>query len=140
MPPPLGAAAAGRRPRFAGLWRHADFLKLWTGQTVSQFGSTVTREALPLTALTVLGATPVQMGLLAALAGAPVLLLGLVAGVWADRVRRRPLMIGADLGRAALLGSVPLAAQLGHARIDTTTISTRLTNTERRRDADRVPW
>jgi MFS family permease len=140
MPPPLGAAAAGRRPRVAGLWRHADFLKLWTGQTVSRFGSTVTREALPLTALTVLGATPAQMGLLAALAGAPVLLLGLVAGGWADRVRRRPLLIGAALGRAALLGSVPLAAQLGHARIDTTTSSTRLTNTERRRDADRVPW
>jgi predicted MFS family arabinose efflux permease len=89
-------------------------MKLWTGQTVSQFGSTVTREAIPLTALLALGATPVQMGFLAALSGAPVLLLGLVAGVWVDRLRRRPIMIWSDLGRAALLGTIPVAALLGH--------------------------
>ena len=88
-------------------------MKLWTGQTVSVFGSTITREAIPLTAVTVLGATPTQMGLLAAFSGAPVLLLGLVAGVWVDRLRRRPLMVATDLGRAVLLASIPVAALLG---------------------------
>src|SRR5919202_5246594 len=109
-----GAAVTTERPRAASLWRHGDFLKLWTGQTVSQFGSVVTREAIPLTALTALGATPGQMGLLAALSGAPVLLLGLLAGVWVDRVRRRPLMIWTDLARAALLVSIAVAALFGH--------------------------
>src|SRR5437773_7528198 len=99
--------------RFSGLWRHSDFMKLWTGQSVSQFGSTVTRGALPLTALLLLGATPFQMGLLAAVGSAPVLLVGLFAGVWVDRLRRRPLMIVADLARALLLVSIPVAALLG---------------------------
>ncbi|HUX86637.1 MAG TPA: MFS transporter, partial [Chloroflexota bacterium] len=103
--------------RFTGLWRNSDFLKLWTGQAVSRFGSTITREALPLTALLVLGATPFQMGLLAAVAAAPVLLMGLVAGVWIDRRRRRPLMIAADLTRALLLVSIPVAALLGRLTI-----------------------
>jgi MFS family permease len=104
--------------RFSGLWRHADFMKLWTGQTVSKFGSTITREALPLTALLILGATPLQMGLLAAVATAPALLLGLVAGVWVDRLHRRPLMIAADLGRAALLLSITVAALLGRLSLE----------------------
>src|SRR5262249_32969274 len=104
--------------RLPGLWRHADFMKLWTGQTVSKFGSTITREALPLTALLVRGATPLQMGLLAASAAAPVLVLGLVAGIWTDRLRRRPVMIAADLARAVLLLSIPLAALLGTLRLE----------------------
>lgn len=104
--------------RFKGLWRHPEFLKLWAGQTISQFGSTVTREALPLTAVLTLQATPAQMGLLGATSSLPVLLVGLLAGVWADRVRRRPLMIVADLGRALLLASIPIAALLGGLRIE----------------------
>jgi len=99
--------------RFSGLWRHADFLKLWAGQTVSEIGSRITREGLPLAAVLTLGATPAQMGLLAAIGSVPVLLLGLVAGVWVDRLRRRPILIAADLGRAALLITIPIAALLG---------------------------
>ena len=95
-----------------------EFLKLWAGQAVSELGSTVTRDAMPLLALLVLGATPLEMGMLSALGGLPVLLFGVVAGVWVDRLRRRPLMIAADLGRAVLLGLIPLAALLGLLRIE----------------------
>jgi predicted MFS family arabinose efflux permease len=96
--------------RGAGLWRNANFLKLWTGQTISEMGSRITREGLPLTAVLVLGAKPAEMGLLAAVGAASGLLFGLLAGVWADRFRRRPIMIAADLARAALLASIPVAA------------------------------
>src|SRR5215213_2083828 len=105
-------------PRFGGLWRHRDFMRLWGGQTISKFGSTITREALPYTAILILGASPIQMGLLGAAGAAPLLLLGLFAGVWVDRVRRRPLMIAADVGRALLLLSVPVAYLLGWMRIE----------------------
>ncbi len=100
------------RARLTGLWRHPDFLKLWAGDTISLFGLHATVLALPLTAVA-LGATAFQMGLLAAAQTAPALLLGLFAGVWVDRLRRRPILIAANLARAALLGSVPLAALLG---------------------------
>ncbi len=101
-----------------GLWRHPDFLKLWTGQSVSLFGSLLTRFALPLLAALVLRAGPAQMALLAAAEVAPGLVLGFIAGVWADRVRRRPLMIAADVGRAIALVSIPVAAALGTLRIE----------------------
>jgi MFS family permease len=73
---------------------------------------------LPLAANLTLKATASQMGLLAALSFAPVLLIGLLAGVWVDRVRRRPVMIVADLVRALLLVSIPLAAVLGTLHIE----------------------
>ena len=92
------------------MWRHPDFLKLWTGQTISELGSRITREGLPLTAVLVLGARPAQMGFLAATGAASVLLFGLLAGVWADRIKRRPIMIASDLLRAALLVTIPAAA------------------------------
>ncbi len=92
----------------AGLSRNPDFLKLWTGQTVSAFGSML--GALGLTALVYLDASPGEMGLLAMAQGLPVLLFALFAGVWIDRLRRRPIMIAADIGRAALLVTVPVAA------------------------------
>ena len=104
--------------RLTGLWQHADFMKLWLGQTVSLFGSAVTSLALPLTAALTLQATPTQMGLLKAAEFAPFLLIGLVAGVWVDRRRRRPILIATDLGRALLLGSIPLAAVFGLLRIE----------------------
>ncbi len=96
--------------RLTGLWRNADFVKLWIGQTISNAGSGITGVALPLTAVLVLSATPAQMGILNALDGLAVLLIGLFAGVWVDRLRRRPVLIATDLGRALLLGSIPLAA------------------------------
>jgi len=113
-----GHAGQGGHPAAAGLWRHPDFLKLWAGQTVSLCGSEVTVLALPLTAVLVLKAGPAQMGVLRAIESVPALLVALLAGVWVDRVRRRPLLIGANLGRAALLGSIPLAASLGLLRLD----------------------
>ncbi len=88
-------------------------MKLWAGQTVSQLGSQVTGLALPLTAVLALRASPAQMGALAAVQAAPSLLVGLFAGAWVDRVRRRPLLIAADLGRGLLLLSIPLTAMLG---------------------------
>jgi predicted MFS family arabinose efflux permease len=91
---------------------------LWGGQTISTFGSYVTASALPLTAVLVLGADARQMGWLLAVESAPVLLVGVFAGVWVDRVRRRPLLIGADLGRASLLVCIPVVAALGGLRIE----------------------
>jgi MFS family permease len=78
----------------------------------------VTALALPLIAALMLHATPWQMGLLAASGSAPVLLVGLFAGVWVDRVRRRPVMIATDLGRALLLSMIPLAFVAGMLRME----------------------
>ncbi|HUZ01989.1 MAG TPA: MFS transporter [Thermomicrobiaceae bacterium] len=100
------------RHRFTGLWRHPDFLKLWTGQTVSLLGSQITLLALPLIAVLTLHAGPTQMGLLTAAQLAPYLLVGLFAGVWVDRIRRRPLLIVADVLRAVLLLTIAGAAVL----------------------------
>jgi predicted MFS family arabinose efflux permease len=96
-----------------GLWANRDFVRLWTGQAISEMGSRISREGIPYTALLVLHASTVQMGWLAALGGAAMLVFGLPAGVWVDRRRRRPILIGADLGRMLLLGSVPAAALAG---------------------------
>lgn len=95
------------------LWRHPDFLKLWTAETVSQVGTQVTQLALPLVAIIVLEATPFEVALLATIAFLPFILLGLPAGVWVDRLRRRPILIAGDLGRAVALGSIPVAYALG---------------------------
>lgn len=100
------------RQRFTGLWRHADFIRVWIGQTVSVFGSLIGGPALAFTAILILHATPFQLGVLAAARLAPGVLTGLFAGAWADRLRRRPIMIGADIGRAMLLATIPLAAVL----------------------------
>ncbi len=101
-----------------GLWRHPNFLKLWVGGTVSAFGSQITFLALPLTAVLVLDASPLQMGILAAIGGLPSLAFGVGVGVWVDRLRKRRVMIVADYGRALLLLSVPIAAWLQVLRIE----------------------
>src|SRR5690242_7996200 len=100
------------------LWVHGDFLRLFAAQGVSQFGSEITFIALPLTAVLVLGAGPAQMGLLSAVEKVPFMLVGLFAGVWVDRLRCRSVLVSADLGRAILLGSIPVAAALGLLRIE----------------------
>jgi MFS family permease len=100
-------------PPQPGLWRHRDFLKLWSAQTVSQFGSQISALAIPLVAIVVLQATALQMGVLQALETLPFLLISLPAGVWVDRLRRRPLLIVGDLGRAAALAWIPVAHVLG---------------------------
>jgi len=100
------------------LWRNSDFLKLWTGQTISRLGSVVTRTALPLVALLVLGAGPREMAYLVISASLGVLLVGLVAGAWVDRLRRRPILVWTDIVRAALLFWVPVAYAIGALRIE----------------------
>lgn len=102
----------------ASLWRHTEFLKLWSGQTISVFGSAITFLALPLTAVTVLNATPAQMGLLNAAQALPFLMVALFAGAWIDRNRRRPIMVLADVGRGILLGLIPLSLWLGWLRME----------------------
>ena len=106
----LAARVAPRwRPRGA-LWSHPDFLRLWSGQAVSLTGDTITMLAAPLTAVLVLDAGPTEMGLLGAAVWLPHLLFSLPAGVWIDRrAGRRALMVLADVGRAALIASVPAA-------------------------------
>lgn len=106
------------RRRLGGLWTNPDFVRFWTGETISFFGSEVTALALPLTAVLVLKAGAGEMGLLAASRNLPFLLVGLPAGVWVDRMRRRPILIASDLCSAVLLGSIPLAAALGYLRIE----------------------
>ena len=91
----------------------SDFRRLWLGQTISVFGDQVTQLGLPLVAVLTLGADASQMGLLTAVGLFPHLIFSLPAGVWLDRVRaRRRLMIAADLGRAALIASIPMAYAL----------------------------
>jgi MFS family permease len=91
------------------LWRNPNFLKLWTGETISIFGSLVGRTALPFTAILVLDAGPIQIALLSAAELVPAFLAGPFVGVWVDRLRRRPIMIAADIGRFALLATIPIA-------------------------------
>src|SRR4051794_1289877 len=91
------------------LLRHRDFRHLWAAETVSQFGSQVTLLALPVVAVTVLDASPLQMGVLAALETAAFLLIGLPAGAWVDRWRRKRVLVTADLVRAVALAVVPVA-------------------------------
>ncbi|MDB5033225.1 MAG: transporter [Chlorobi bacterium] len=97
----------------AALRHHPDFRRLWIGGTISQLGSHITRSALPILGVTLLAATPAQMGMLTAIGTAPALLAGLFAGAWVDRLRRRPVMIISDLARAMLLGTIPVAAAFG---------------------------
>jgi MFS family permease len=106
---------AGRTTSDAGrsLWRDRDFVLLWSAGTISFFGSFVTRTALPRAAIIVLAAGPLEISALRGLELIAGLLVGLVAGAWVDRLRRRPIMIGADVGRTLLLGSIPLAALAG---------------------------
>jgi len=99
------------------LWRDLDFVKLWIGQAISEIGSRITIVALPLIAVLILNARPFQMGMLAGIAGFASLIFGLAAGLCVDRLQRRPILIVADLGRAAVLGSIPLAAVLGILRM-----------------------
>jgi MFS family permease len=94
------------------MWVNRDFRRLWTANLVSSFGTQVTALALPLVAIAFLRASPMQMGVLTACGTLPYLLVGLPAGVWVDRLRRRPLLIAADLGRAVILASIPLLAVL----------------------------
>jgi predicted MFS family arabinose efflux permease len=91
---------------------------LWSGQTISEFGSIIGRTAMSFVAILTLNATPLQMGILQATELLPAFLIGLFAGAWVDRLRRRPLLIGADIGRTLVLLTIPLAAALGVLSIE----------------------
>jgi MFS family permease len=101
-----------RRPS-GGLWAHRDFLKLWTGQTISEFGSQVSQLAIPWVALVTLNATAFEVATLGTVEFLPFVLFTLPAGVWVDRLRRRSVLIFGDLGRAVLLSSIPIAYATG---------------------------
>jgi MFS family permease len=95
------------------LWRHREFQKWWWGQSVSLVGTQFTQLALPLTAILSLKAGPAEMGLLVGLQAAPGLVFSLVAGIWLDRVRRKPVLVGSQLVAMVSLASVPAAALIG---------------------------
>jgi len=94
------------------LFRHFDFLKFWSAETFSVFGVQFSGLAIPWLAATTLKADPLEMGVLGALGTLPFLLFGLFVGVYADRSRRRPIMIMSDVGRALSLATIPISALL----------------------------
>jgi MFS family permease len=101
-----------RRPS-GGLWANGDFLKLWTGQSISEFGSQVSALAIPWLAAKSLGASPFEFSILGVLGFLPFILFALPAGVWVDRLRRRPILIAGDAVRAVLLAWIPVGWALG---------------------------
>ncbi|HEV2120395.1 MAG TPA: MFS transporter [Candidatus Bathyarchaeia archaeon] len=95
------------------LWQNSDFLKLWTSETISQFGSQFTGLALPLTAIIILGAKSVEVGVLNFAGSVPWLLFGLIAGVWIDRHRKQRIMVTSNILRGTILALIPVTAALG---------------------------
>jgi MFS family permease len=104
---------AFHRPRPSAIWRQRDFRLLWTGETISIVGSGVSDFALPLVAVLTLHVTPSQLGLMRAIGSAPGIVLGLLAGVWVDRLSKQRLLIVLNLIAAALMASVPIASAFG---------------------------
>jgi MFS family permease len=104
--------AESAAPRPVPLWRNRDYLLLWSGQVVSELGSTASKLAFPLLILFLTG-SPAQAGLLGAANGLPYVFLCLPAGAFIDRWNRKRVMLLCDSGRALALGSIPLAAALG---------------------------
>jgi MFS family permease len=105
--------ASGSQDRSCERSWPGDYWRLWAATTVSRFGSQFSLLAVPLTAVVLLEMSPFQMGLLQAAQTLPALVVGLFAGVWVDRLRRRPILVATDLGRAVLFGSIPVLALLG---------------------------
>lgn len=118
MSEPAAAEDEEVRARAPGLWRNAEFVKLWLAANVSLLGSHVTALALPLLAVQTLQATAGQMGFLRAASSVAAGLAGPFAGVLADRLRRRPFLISTDLGLAFLAALIALAAWAGALRIE----------------------
>jgi MFS family permease len=96
-----------RRPQGA-LWGHQDFMKLWTGQSISEFGSQISQLAIPLLAAVSLHASAFEFSLLGVLGFLPFIIFALPAGVWVDRLRRRQILIVGDAARAVLLALIPI--------------------------------
>src|SRR5262245_37419172 len=90
--------------------RNRDFVHLWAAQTVSAFGSRITRTALPVIAIVMVNADPIALAILASLSVVPGAAVGLLAGGFVDRNAKRPVLVATDLLRALVVFSVPLAA------------------------------
>ncbi len=103
-------------PRRVALWRNRDYLLLWSGQAVSSLGTQASQLALPLLVLALTG-SPAQAGFVTALRTIPYLFLSLPAGALVDRWNRKRVMILCDLGRAVILGSIPLVGALGYLTV-----------------------
>src|SRR6267143_1652225 len=99
------------------LWRNPNFLRLWTSETISQFGSQFTGLALPLTAIIILGAKSVEVGILNFAGSVPWLLFGLIAGVWIDRHRKQRIMVTSNILRGSILALIPITAIFRQARL-----------------------
>jgi MFS family permease len=102
------ASLARLLPRSA-LWSNADYLRFWGAQGISAFGSQITLVALPLAAILTLDASAFEVAVLTGLEFVPFLLLGIPAGVWVDRLRRRPILVLTDVARGVSLLSIPFA-------------------------------
>lgn len=113
LPAPGDGAVGDGGASSRSLWRDRTFLAVWSASTISIFGSLITRTALPFAAILVLGAGPIEISAIRSAELIAALIVGLFAGAWVDRLRRRPIMIWADLGRALLLATIPVAAVLG---------------------------
>ncbi|MGW4463857.1 MFS transporter [Micromonospora sp. NPDC004704] len=110
---PYGRSTVHDRSVAPGLWRNADFRRLWLGQTASQLGEHASLVILPLIAVLTLDVGADQLGVLRAVGQTPQLLLALFVGVWVDRWRTRTVMVLADLGRALTLGGAAVLALVG---------------------------
>ncbi len=95
------------------LWRHADYMKLWSAATISLMGSQVSLLAIPFIAAIILKSSPLEVALLGAVEMTPFILFALPAGAWLDRVRRRPVLVAGDFGRGLALLSIPIAYAAG---------------------------
>jgi len=107
--------ASPEAARRRSLIRHRDFLKLWSAQTISVFGSQVSALAIPLVAALILKVDPFSFALLGTIEFLPFILFALPAGAWVDRLRRRPILISGDLGRAIALATIPAVYALNAA-------------------------
>ena len=117
----MGPTEPDTAPRLARWYRASlaghpagrDFRQLWVGDTISQFGTQIGLIALPLLAVSVLGADEFEMGLLATFETLAFLVIGLPAGAWIDRMRKRDVLIAGDVVRGIALLTLPLAWLLG---------------------------
>ncbi|MGN8552894.1 UNVERIFIED_CONTAM: MFS transporter [Microbacterium sp. SLM126] len=114
---PDGTTAADQAAPTGSLWRDRNFLTMWGGQTLAQFGAQISELAVPVLAVLLLNATEFEVGVLTAANVAAFLIVGLPAGAWIDRMRKRHVMIAADVVRALALAMVPVLWALGTLQI-----------------------
>ncbi|HJQ02896.1 MAG TPA: MFS transporter [Jatrophihabitans sp.] len=109
----VAAPSAMAAPSTGSIWTDRNFVRLWTGESISAIGNQITQFTLPLVAILTLHASTFQVGVLNACRTAPVVVVSLFAGVWLDRRRRRPILIACSLGNAVLIALVPISDATG---------------------------